>query len=97
MNVPCRTYRPRNKKEDRAISASAVFSARRVYLPVEAEWLNEFRDEFTAFPRGRHDDQIDAISSLFEELATNWNPFPKAMDIGFGMDEDDDIDIDVYF
>jgi predicted phage terminase large subunit-like protein len=97
MNVPCRTYRPRNKKEDRAISASAVFSARRVYLPVEAEWLNEFRDEFTSFPRGRHDDQIDAISSLFEELATNWNPFPKAMDIGFGMDEDDEIDVDVFF
>lgn len=93
MNVPCRVYRPKNKKEERAMSASAVFSAKRVFLPEEAPWLNDFRDEFTSFPRAEHDDQVDAITSLFEELSTNWNPFPTDLEInftGFGMDEEDD-------
>lgn len=101
MNVPCRVYRPKNKKEERAMSASAVFSARRVFLPEEAPWLNAFRDELTSFPRAEHDDQVDAVTSLFEELSTNWNPFPTDLEIDFtgagqGLEEDGDFDIEYY-
>ena len=33
-----------------------------VFLPIRAPWLDEFRKEVLAFPHGRHDDQVDALS-----------------------------------
>jgi len=33
-----------------------------VLLPTKAPWLTEFVRELTAFPRGRHDDQVDSTS-----------------------------------
>ena len=35
-----------------------------VFLPKDAPWLDEFRCELLAFPHGRHDDQVDALSQL---------------------------------
>lgn len=34
---------------------------------VKASWLNSFLDELSAFPNGKHDDQVDALSGAF-----NW-------------------------
>jgi predicted phage terminase large subunit-like protein len=39
-----------------------------IYL-VEAAWNEEFLDEITAFPTGANDDQVDAASDGFDELA----------------------------
>jgi phage terminase large subunit-like protein len=33
-----------------------------VFLPKEAPWLADFEAEIFAFPNGRHDDQVDALS-----------------------------------
>jgi predicted phage terminase large subunit-like protein len=33
-----------------------------VFLPRQASWLEEFRAELIAFPAGRHNDQVDALS-----------------------------------
>ena len=33
-----------------------------VLLPEHAPWLDEFLGEVLAFPRGRHDDQVDAMA-----------------------------------
>ena len=33
----------------------------KVYLPIQAEWLGDFVQELTAFPRGKHDDQLDSL------------------------------------
>jgi predicted phage terminase large subunit-like protein len=33
-----------------------------VHLPKEAAWLAEYRHELTAFPKGRHDDQVDSTA-----------------------------------
>jgi predicted phage terminase large subunit-like protein len=41
---------------------SAKFESGRVHLPKDAPWLKDFEDELFAFPNGRHDDQIDAVS-----------------------------------
>ncbi|MEX0955356.1 MAG: phage terminase large subunit [Rhizobiaceae bacterium] len=35
-----------------------------VLLPNKAPWLEDFRAEMLAFPNGRHDDQVDALSQL---------------------------------
>ena len=38
-------------------------------LPDKAAWLDEFRTELLAFPNGRYDDQVDALSQFLEWLA----------------------------
>jgi predicted phage terminase large subunit-like protein len=35
-------------------------------LPRSAPWLDDFLIEYLAFPKGRHDDQIDALSQFLE-------------------------------
>jgi predicted phage terminase large subunit-like protein len=39
-----------------------------VHLPREAHWLEEYLTELTAFPRGRHDDQVDSTSQALAFL-----------------------------
>jgi predicted phage terminase large subunit-like protein len=39
-----------------------------VFLPRSAHWLDEFRREIRQFPRGRHDDQVDALSQGLQYL-----------------------------
>ena len=46
---------------------SAKIEAGQVHLPIKAAWLDEFRNEFQAFPNGRHDDQVDSLSQFL-----NW-------------------------
>jgi predicted phage terminase large subunit-like protein len=36
-----------------------------VWLPQEAPWLADYLAEFAAFPRGRHNDQVDSTASSF--------------------------------
>jgi hypothetical protein len=37
-----------------------------VHLPKEAAWLAEYLHELTAFPRGRHDDQVDSTAQMLD-------------------------------
>jgi hypothetical protein len=37
-----------------------------VHLPKEAAWLAEYLHELTAFPRGRHDDQVDSTAHVLD-------------------------------
>jgi hypothetical protein len=39
-----------------------------VHLPKEAGWLAEYLHEMTAFPRGRHDDQVDSTAQMLDWL-----------------------------
>jgi predicted phage terminase large subunit-like protein len=41
-----------------------------VRLPKEAAWLAEYLHELTAFPRGKHDDQVDS-----------WRPRAAGLDV----------------
>jgi predicted phage terminase large subunit-like protein len=41
--------------------------AGKVYL-VRGPWVDEFVEEVAAFPTGRHDDQIDAVSTAVNML-----------------------------
>jgi hypothetical protein len=45
-----------------------------VSLPARAPWLNDFRNEILAFPEGRHNDQVDALSQALDraELAKSF-------------------------
>lgn len=54
-------------KATRMSGASQRIEAGELLLPAEAPWLAEFQREVLAFPSGRHDDQVDALSQLL-----NW-------------------------
>jgi len=84
--VPCRQYRPKagKDKEMRARSASVFYEAGKVYHPVSAPWLGDFEDELTSFPRAAKDDQVDALSSLLEEVSLLSDLKPLTYQIGFG-------------
>lgn len=57
-----------DSKLSRARSISGYVEAGNVYLPAEADWRSGFIEEHAAFPKGAHDDQVDALSQAMREL-----------------------------
>jgi predicted phage terminase large subunit-like protein len=53
---------PSGDKVMRMNAQTARIEAGSVVLPRRAPWLDEFRREVMAFPAGRYDDQVDALS-----------------------------------
>lgn len=79
--------RPRGSKVERALAVSIQAEYGHIYLvnsgPPDEEgvddWIMEFLDELTGFPRASHDDQVDALSDAFNTLALNVSiPFESA-------------------
>lgn len=56
--------KPEGDKVTRASSSSLEIEGGRVFLPEHAAWRDELRAEVLAFPKGRHDDQVDSISQF---------------------------------
>lgn len=58
--------KPRSSKEVRARAVTPEIESGNVYLPHPSDpgngWVNELISEMRAFPSGRHDDQVDALS-----------------------------------
>jgi predicted phage terminase large subunit-like protein len=54
--------KPEYDKRIRMEIQSAKFANGQVFFPKEAPWLPDLEAELFAFPHGRHDDQVDAIS-----------------------------------
>jgi len=64
---------PSGDKIMRMHQQTARIESGAVFLPLRAHWLDEFRREVLAFPHGRHDDQVDAISQGLSR-AFNYRP-----------------------
>lgn len=62
---------PEGGKEARASAVSPQVESGNVYLPDGAPWLDEWVDEFSSFPKGAHDDQVDALSQALIDLLTD--------------------------
>jgi predicted phage terminase large subunit-like protein len=60
---------PKGGKEARAAACTAEIESGNVFLPEGASWLDDFMAEFTTFPNGKHDDQVDCLSQALNELA----------------------------
>ncbi|WP_109795572.1 phage terminase large subunit [Minwuia thermotolerans] len=69
---------PEGDKIVRMEATSARIEAGEVFLPEEAPWLADFLQEVLAFPKGRHDDQVDSLSQ-FLKWQRYWEP---PIDIG---------------
>lgn len=54
--------KPKGDKFSRALACVDMIASGRVHIPEDAPWVNVFLDEIRAFPGGRNDDQVDAMS-----------------------------------
>lgn len=59
---------PKESKESRAHSVSPQIEAGNVYLPKNAPWVHDFIEEWSAFPNGNHDDQVDACTQAIIQM-----------------------------
>lgn len=62
---------PRGSKEERAAAISPEIEAGNVYLPSpsKAPWINDYIEEWAAFPFGENDDQVDATTQALDRLS----------------------------
>jgi predicted phage terminase large subunit-like protein len=61
-------YQPQSDKIMRMHAQTAMIENGFVHLPKEAAWLPEYLHELTAFPKGKHDDQVDATAQMLDWL-----------------------------
>lgn len=54
-------WRPKADKVVRAMSVSAVMEAGRIRFPQSEPYVDDLEQELLAFPKGKHDDQVDSL------------------------------------
>ena len=59
-------YQPQSDKVMRMHAQTAMIENGFVHLPKEAAWLAEYLHELTVFPKGKHDDQVDATAQMLD-------------------------------
>jgi predicted phage terminase large subunit-like protein len=59
-------YQPQSDKIMRMHAQTAMIENGFVHLPKEAAWLPEYLHELTAFPKGKHDDQVDSTAQMLD-------------------------------
>jgi predicted phage terminase large subunit-like protein len=65
--------KPEHDKKIRMAIQSGKFENGQVFFPKEAPWLADLEAELFAFPRGRHDDQVDSLSqALAYKSPSGW-------------------------
>lgn len=62
-------YKVVNDKVSRINGITPLIQGGRVWLPEKATWLDDFVEECVAFPSGKHDDQVDALSMAVDVLS----------------------------
>lgn len=69
---------PQGGKQARAAAVSPEVEAGNIYLPdpALAPWVHDFIEEAAAFPRGAHDDQVDAMTQALLRWITTVPPPP---------------------
>ncbi|MBP3634211.1 MAG: phage terminase large subunit [Oscillospiraceae bacterium] len=64
----CIPVTPRGGKVARVNAVSPAIESGHVYVPDRAPWAEEFLDQWTAFPSGKHDDMVDSSSQALSWL-----------------------------
>lgn len=71
---------PEGGKIARANAVSPIFESGHVLFPYgEHEWLDDVFHELEVFPRGRHDDRVDAATQAINRFLVKRNSFKNAM------------------
>jgi len=75
-NIHAIGIKPDGDKILRMAAQAAPIEAGAVHLPRNAPWLDEFKNEILSFPKGRHDDQVDALSQGLQRARAPGPPIP---------------------
>jgi predicted phage terminase large subunit-like protein len=59
-------YRPQSDKVMRMHAQTAMIENGFVHVPEKAPWLAPYLHELTAFPNGKHDDQVDSTAQMLD-------------------------------
>ena len=59
-----KVVRPIGSKEQRLAKVLPMIESEHIFLPEHAGWLGDFEAEIAAFPAGRYDDQVDAMTQF---------------------------------
>lgn len=73
-SLPVLPIRVDTDKVSRAHVCVPTVEAGRVFVPAGAPWVSEFLDELTAFPKGAHDDCVDAFTQAVSYLVGAGSP-----------------------
>jgi predicted phage terminase large subunit-like protein len=55
-------------KEDRAGALASMYEQGRIVHPLHAPWLRDYEQEILEFPRGEHDDMVDAVTYAVDDV-----------------------------
>jgi predicted phage terminase large subunit-like protein len=72
--------KPEGGKVARVNAISPHIESGNVFIPRQAEWLHDFTEECASFPKGKHDDQVDAMSQALNRFIYYYaelDPAPK--------------------
>jgi predicted phage terminase large subunit-like protein len=78
LNIHAARVDPEGDKIMRMNRQTARIEAGSVFLPTHAPWLDDFRSEMMAFPAGRYNDQVDALSQALDR-AFNYRGMPAGI------------------
>lgn len=68
---------PQGGKISRVQAVLPHIEAGNVYLPRNAEWLNDFIEECNSFPNGKHDDMVDSMSQALTRLISDYSTYEE--------------------
>jgi len=63
-----RGVNPTSDKATRMVNQTARIENGKVFLPEEASWLAAYLHEFSVFPNGKYDDQVDSTSQALGQI-----------------------------
>ena len=85
--LPLMPVKPGSRdKVARVKAIQGLVEAGRVWVSAQAPYLQEFLDEMAAFPGGRHDDQVDAMSQGLAWLMADGSSTGKIVMTRYGPD-----------
>jgi predicted phage terminase large subunit-like protein len=77
--------KPTTDKASRMMVGTPKLESGSLSLPKDAPWLVEFLKEYLAFPKARHDDQMDALSQFLQWVKSRED---FVFEADFGHDDD---------
>ena len=66
--IPVKGIQRSKDKITRAYDAAPLIESGNVYLPENAPWLSEYLSEFSHFPKGANDDQVDPTMDAIKDI-----------------------------
>lgn len=76
--MPVKELKPNKDKISRALHIAALLESGKVFFRKDAEWLYDFENELLKFPKGLHDDQVDALAYIPTLIEMRSNSLPTS-------------------